>query len=81
MPFSLLRAEWGKASAEQPAEFRAELAKFMASIDETIRGMGAGIVLSKPRKDIDLDVSLRQATAGNGPSIDTIRAFESKFSS
>ncbi len=52
--------DWGKAAAEQPAEFKGELSKFVASIEEAVRGMGVGVVLAKPRKDVDLDLVLRQ---------------------
>jgi len=70
------QSDWGKASAEQPVEFRADMSRTVASVDEAIRGMGTGVTLGKPSKETDLDVALRQATAGTGPSADVIRTFE-----
>jgi hypothetical protein len=70
-------ADWGKADADIPVEFRNELARVVATIDEALKNIGSGGVnLAKPRRDLDLDATLRQATAGTGPSLDVIRAFE-----
>jgi hypothetical protein len=68
--------DWGKAPPEQPSEFKGDLGKFVASIEEAVRSMGAGVTLSRPRKDIDLDAVLRSATAGAVPAGDTLHALE-----
>ena len=70
------QADWGKSAPEAPSEFRSELGKFVSSVDEAIKGLGSGVTLAKPRKEVDLDVCLRQATAGTGPAPDVIRAFD-----
>ena len=71
------QAEWGKAPAEQPVEFKGDLGKFVASIDETVRSMGLGVVLAKPRKDVDLDTVARTSAAGGVPSSDVLQSLTS----
>jgi hypothetical protein len=72
-------AEWGKATADDATEFKSELTKFQASLDETIRGFGAGVTLAKVRKDVDLDATLRTATTGGVVPQDVIHAYEGKL--
>jgi hypothetical protein len=72
-------AEWGKATADDATEFKTELTKFQASLDETIRGFGAGVTLAKVRKDVDLDATLRTATTGGVVPQDVIHAYESMW--
>ena len=69
-------ADWGKAATETVTEFRSELSKFVATVDEAVRGMGSGVTLAKPNPDVSVDNALRQAMAGTGPSPDIIRMFE-----
>ena len=70
------QSEWGKAPPEQPIEFKGDLGKFVASIDETVRSMGLGVALTKPRKDVDLDVVARNAISGTVPAPDVLRSLE-----
>ncbi len=69
--------DWGKAPPEQPVEFKGDLGKFVASIDETVRSMGLGVALTKPRKDVDLDAIVRTSAAGAVPQADILRSLES----
>ncbi len=71
------QSEWGKAPPEQPVEFKGDLGKFVATVEEAIRSMGSGVTLARVRKDVDLDTVARQAAAGVVPPLDVVRALES----
>lgn len=70
-------SDWGKASEDEANEFKTELSKFQASLDETIRGFGAGVRLSRVRDNVDVDATLRTATTGGTVPPEVIRSYES----